>query len=311
MVSGKIGFLFPGQGAQYVGMGKEWASQFKKAKNIYEEADSILGYSLSEICFEGPEDKLTQTQFAQPAIFVTSLALFEVLQEHYPELKPHFVAGLSLGEFSALVAAGSLRFGEGLSLVRERAELMERAARKNQGAMISVLGLTQNECEAVARESQTELANLNAPDQFVLSGKVSAIRNAAELAEGMGARKVIPLKVSGAFHSALMEEAQKGLQASLKKVSIKSPGCVFVPNATARPESDPGQIRILLEKQVTHSVRWIETIREAFREKIVRFIEFGPGRVLKGLVKRIEPSLEVHSFEKVSDLEGVANYATK
>lgn len=308
MVRNKIGFLFPGQGSQFVGMGREWVQQFEKARNLYEEADSILGYSISEICFQGPEDKLTQTQFSQPSIFVTSLALFAAFQERHPEIKPYFVAGLSLGEFSALVAAGSLCFAEGLSLVRERAELMERAAQKNQGSMISVLGLTQNDCEAIARESGVELANLNAPDQIVLSGELPAIRKAFELAEGMGAKRVIPLRVSGAFHSRQMEEAKKGLRAVLRRVSIKAPGCVFVPNVTAKPESDPEQIRILLGEQVTRPVRWIETIEEARKQKIDCLIELGPGRVLKGLVRRIDPSLEVLSLEKVGDLEGVTSH---
>lgn len=288
-----------------MGMGKEWAAGSKKAKGVYEEADRILGFSLSRFCFEGPEEKLAQTLYAQPAIFVTSLALFSVLEERLPGFRPDFVAGLSLGEFSALVASGSLSFSEGLRLVQVRAESMEKAAEENRGTMISILGLDQEECAAVAKESGAELANLNAPDQFVLSGSEPAVAKASELAEGMGAKRVISLKVGGAFHSSLMASAKERFREALKKISIKQPACLFMANASAQGESEPERIRLLLAEQLTSPVRWIETMERARDQGIRHFIELGPGRVLKGLAKRIDPSLEVLPFEKVADLEMV------
>lgn len=301
----KIGFLFPGQGAQYVGMGKEWVAQFDSARRIFQEADQALGFPISQYCFDGPEETLTRTLYAQPAIFVTSLAFLKVLQERFSELKPDFTAGLSLGEFTSLVAAGSLSFVEGLKLVKIRAELMERAAQNSQGTMISILGLSQEACSSIAKESEAELANLNAPDQFVLSGKVESVERAVQLAEAKGAKKVIRLKVGGAFHSALMKEAKRGFQEALKKISLQAPKALFVPNATALGESDPERIRTLLGEQLTSPVRWIETMRFAKERGITRFLEIGPGKVLKGLARKIDPAFEVLSLEKVSDLESV------
>jgi len=306
-----IGFLFPGQGAQTVGMGKAIAEKFEKSRSLFEEADRLLGYSLSQLCFQGPEETLTQTLYAQPALFVTSLALLTILQEKRPDLKPDFVAGLSLGEFTALVAAGSLSFQEGLRLVQLRAESMEKAARESEGSMASVVGLNQNDCETLAKESGAELANLNAPDQFVLSGRKTAVEKAAQLAEDRGAKRVIHLKVGGAFHSSLMEPARKRLEEALRKVTLRSPRCLFAPNVSAKGESNPENIRSLLAEQLTHPVRWIETMTYAREQGIRRFIEIGSGRVLKGLAKRIDPSLEVLSLEKTSDLESLETALAK
>ena len=302
-VSVKIGFLFPGQGAQYVGMGQDWAGRFAEAKRIYEEADKLLGFSICQLCFDGPEEKLTQTLYAQPAIFVTSLAILAVIQGKVPDLFPDFVAGLSLGEFTALTASQSLSFSEGLKLVQTRAELMEKAASETQGSMVSILGLNQQKCETIAKESGVQFANLNAPVQFVLSGETQAVAHAARLAESRGAKRAIRLKVGGAFHSPLMDSAKKGLQRMLKQVSILAPKAFFVANASAEPETHPERIRTLLGEQLTSSVRWIETMERARSLGVCHFIEIGPGRILKGLAKRIDPTLEVVSLEKVSDLE--------
>ena len=311
MVVRKIGFLFPGQGAQYVGMGKEAAGHFETVRKVYEQANEIAGYPLSRYCFEGPEETLTRTLYAQPLIFTTSLALFYLLEEKFPELKPSFVAGLSLGEFSALAAAGSVTFSEGLSLVRTRAESMEQAAQESQGTMVSVLGLTQAECESIAKQSGTYLANLNAPDQFVLSGEESSIKQATAAAEGKGAKRVLPLKVNGAFHSPLMKPARQKFTEALKSLSISKPKCLFVPNATATSEENPERIRTLLAEQLTSPVQWIATMQFAKGQGIQHFIELGPGRVLKGLAKRIDPTFEVFSFEKISDLEALESALMK
>ncbi len=303
-----VGFLFPGQGAQFAGMGRDFYQQSPAAKAVFDRADQLLGYSLSKICFDGPEDELTRTLYAQPAIYVMSLAALAALKEKFPDLKPVFVAGLSLGEWTALAATDALAWEDGLKLVKVRAEAMEAAARKNAGTMASVLGLSLELCWETAREAGCEIANLNSPDQIVLSGSVDAVAKAIPLAEAKGAKKVIPLKVGGAFHSSLMKEAGEVLRKALSGVTLKTPGCTFVPNATAAPAADSGQIKDLLARQVTSSVRWVETMAAAGKSGAGFFLEIGPGKVLKGLARKcgleagVEPCGTVEDLEKLTAL---------
>ena len=299
----KIGFLFPGQGAQFVGMGKDLYAGFSTAKKIYDQADAALGYSVSQICFEGPEDKLTRTFYAQPAIFVTSMAALAVLQEKFPDLQPDFCAGLSLGEFSALVAAKSISFEEGLKLVQKRADAMEKAAERNPGTMASILGLAQEDCEAVAKEAGCQLANLNSPDQMVISGSNETVEKACVLAEARGAKRAIRLKVGGAFHSELMAEARQALETALKETNVQQPQSVFIPNVLGKSVSSPEEIGQLLARQLTSSVQWIQTMASAQEAGFNFFLEIGPGKVLKGLARKCQPSLTVEPCGTVEDIQ--------
>lgn len=303
MVNPSVGYLFPGQGAQYVGMGKDLYDVFASVKDVYMKADEILGYRLSRLCFEGSEEEITRTLYAQPAIFVTSFAALTVLYERCPEFSPVFVAGLSLGEFTALVAGRSLTFEDGLRLVSARAEAMEKAAAKNPGTMASIMGLSQEDCASVAKESGCQLANLNSPDQFVISGRVDAIEKACGLAESKGAKRAIRLKVGGAFHSVLMQDAKESLKQALAAIPIKRPSCVFIPNVTAEPTQDPEKIRSLLVEQLVKPVHWIETMAQAFRQNVPLFLEVGPGKVLKGLARKCQPSLNVLPCGTVRDMD--------
>ncbi len=297
-----IGYLFPGQGSQFVGMGKDLYDQFPAAKIMYDKADEILGYSISKICFEGPESDLTRTLYAQPAIFVTSLAALKVLKDKFPELNPSFVAGLSLGEFTALVAARALTFEEGLNLVSKRASAMENAAKNNPGTMASIIGLSKEDCEAVAKEAGCEVANLNSPEQTVLSGTAASIQKACPLAEAKGAKRAIPLKVGGAFHSSLMTDAKTNLEKALKQTAIERPSCVFIPNATAAATHNPEEIKTLLAKQLMSPVRWVETMGQAERQNLQQVIEIGPGKVLKGLARKCGASFTVNTCGTVADI---------
>lgn len=303
----KIGLLFPGQGSQFVGMGASLSSAFSTAKKIFERADETLGYSISKICFEGPEEMLTQTLHAQPAIYVSSYAAFEVFKEKFPHFQPTLVAGHSLGEFSALAAAGFFSFEDGLKLVQVRAQAMEKAAKANPGTMAAVLGLSQEDCIDVAREAGAEVANFNAPIQTVLTGKADAIQRACVLAEQKGAKRAIQLKVSGAFHSSLMHQAQTELLSALKGTRVYPLTCSFIPNVTGEPNSDLESIKNLLGSQLISSVRWTNTMKQIVQMELTYLFEIGPGKVLKGLAKSCEVPISVQTFGTADD----ADAATK
>lgn len=302
----KIGLLFPGQGAQTVGMGKDFYDHFPAAKEVFQKAENILGYSLSRICFEGPELDLTRTIYAQPALYTTSAAALAVLKEKFSELDFSFFAGLSLGEFTALYAASSLTFEDGLKLVQKRAEAMEKCAQQKGGTMASVMGLSPEICLEIAQAASVQAANLNAVDQIVLSGPVESIERACKLAEERGAKRAIVLKVGGAFHSPLMADAENELRIALKNTSIQRPKGIFVPNVLGTPIESPEEIRELLAKQLTHSVQWIKTMETAGLLEIPLFLEVGTGKVLKGLARKVNPPVNVEAFGQSSDLEKIS-----
>ena len=302
-MTARFGFLFPGQGAQYVGMGKDLYSHYPLAKKTFDDADRILGFSLSNICFNGPEEELTRTLRAQPAIYVTSLTALNVLREKIPDLKPAFSAGLSLGEFTALAAAGSISFESGIRLVQLRAQAMEDCAKANPGTMASILGLAPEACEKAAREAGCEVANLNSPDQIVLSGRIDAVEKACRLAEEAGAKKAIMLRVGGAFHSSLMRGAKDALETVLSQTDIRDPQCPFVSNAAGTLIADAKSIRRLLAEQLVSPVQWIKTMAIAAAQNIPTFIEIGPGKVLKGLAKKSQPTLKIEPCGSKDDIE--------
>lgn len=286
-------------------MGRDLFEAFPAAQKIFQRADQILGEPISELCMQGPEEELTRTRVAQPAIFVTSMAALACVQTKWPDQKPSLTAGLSLGEFTALVAADALSFEEGLRLVQKRAEAMESAAQRHPGTMASIMGFSKEICDDIAKESGCEIANWNAPDQFVFSGSLDSIERACHLADGRGAKRAISLKVGGAFHSALMREAEEDLQKALAEAQIRRPRCLFVPNTTAQPVSDPEQIRSLLARQLTSPVLWMQTMRLADEKGIHHFLEIGPGKVLKGLARRCSSKLSVEACGTVQDLQNL------
>jgi len=284
----KRALLFSGQGAQAVGMGKDLYDQSKAARALYDQAEAALKFPLKEYSFSGPEDKLTDTSVCQPALYVHGLALLAAAREQKSDFDFTAAAGLSLGEYTAHAAAGSFDFLTGLHLVHHRGRLMQEAASSTKGGMISLIGATPEQAIEVAKEAQLEAANFNCPGQVVLSGPLDLISPAVEIAKAKGIRKAIPLKVSGAYHSKLMISAQNALQPYLDKAEIKSPRVTVIANFTAKPVSKPDEIRKTLSQQVCGSVRWEESVRELIGQGITEFVEFGPGAVLAGLLKRID-----------------------
>ena len=297
-------WVFPGQGSQYVGMGSDLASHNAEARALVEHADRILGASLSSVMFSGPEDELRQTRNTQPAIFVHSMMLVTLLGKRRPEM----VAGHSLGEYTALVVAGALTFEEGLKLVRLRGELMHHAGEVEHGTMAAVIGLDPPVVEALCKEASAsgivQPANFNSPGQIVISGSVEGVRAAMALAKTRGAKMVKELVVSGAFHSPLMRSAKDGLQKALENVAIRDAGIPVYANVTAEAVVDGRKIRELLLDQLTSPVRWEESVVHMRRDGAARFVEIGPGKVLQGLIKRIDPEASTRGLDKVGDIAG-------
>jgi len=304
-----IAYVYPGQGSQYVGMGKDLSEKFPSVRKLYEKANEILNFPLTTISFEGPEEELKQTYVTQPAIFMHSLAITSLLKD---KIEPEMAAGHSLGEYTALVAAGALDFEDGLRLVKLRGEEMQKAGTVNKGTMAAIIGLDAKMVHEVCVEASAagivQVANFNSPGQVVVSGSVEGVKKAMELAKQRGAKIVKELVVHGAFHSPLMEPARGELQKAIDKTrfnNLKIPVYRNVDAKPARPGDDANEIRISLNRQLTSSVRWEETIANMVKDGATEFIELGPGKVLQGLVKRISPEVKIRGFDKSGHLSAL------
>jgi [acyl-carrier-protein] S-malonyltransferase len=296
----KIAFLFPGQGAQSVGMGSALAQSLPAARELYDRANAILGYDLAKLCFQGPAEDLDSTVYSQPALFVTSLAAVESLRHESPEVvgKCEATAGLSLGEYTAMVFAGAIEFEDGLKLVQARGQAMQEAADATPSGMVSILGLERPQVEALCEQARggeiLQIANLLCPGNIVVSGTKAACQRVAEMAPAAGAMKAIALAVAGAFHTPIMQPAVERLAQALADVRMRAPKIPVISNVDARPHSDPAEIRELLVRQVVQPVRWEDSMRYLLEQGCDQFYEAGPGRVLRALLKRLDRSVGCH-----------------
>ncbi len=306
----KTALLFAGQGAQVVGMGKDLAESTPAAKAWFDRANAALGYDLASICFSGSELELTKTEHAQPGIFLVSWVAFELLKERVPALSFGATAGLSLGEFTALTAAGAMSVEDGLKVVRQRGRFMQEACAATRGGMAAIIGLNEAATREVCAETGVVLANLNCPGQLVISGASEKMAPACALAKAKGAVRALPLTVAGAYHSPLMASAQPKLEAELARVTLRAPAVPVIANVNAQPHGAPDAIRKRLVEQVTSSVRWEESMRYLLGQGFTRFIELGPGRALSGFLRRIDKTAQVLNVEDMASLEATAKALT-
>jgi [acyl-carrier-protein] S-malonyltransferase len=302
-----VGYLFAGQGSQYIGMGKDLYEAFPESKAVFDKADEVLGFSLSRLIFEGQQEELTRTQNAQPAILTMSIACWEGAKANgvLKLADSDYAAGLSLGEYSALVAIGALAIEDAVYLVRRRGEFMEEEAAKKPGKMLSVLGLDLAIVKEICSQVHAEVANINSPGQIVISGGIEEISQAQLLAKEKGAKRAILLEVSGAFHSSFMQGASTRLAKELERVKFNKPHLPLVSNVTARPSVEPQEIKDNLIKQISSSVLWEASMKLMLSQGASSFMEFGPGKVLKGLMRRIDEVAGVRNIEKKEDISNL------
>ncbi|MCS6771224.1 MAG: ACP S-malonyltransferase [Kiritimatiellae bacterium] len=302
----KNALLCPGQGAQFVGMGKELAESIPACGELYRRASEVLGFDLADVSFHGPIEKLTVSANAQPAIFVHSVAAWTAWTQRHPEWACDCAAGLSSGEWTALYLAGVVSFEDALRILEARGRFMTEACNRRPGGMISIIGATPEQIDRLCAESGLEKANLNSQEQIVLSGPIEGVQRAETLARDMGIRKAIRLNVAGAFHSTLMREAADRLAETLNSIEFREPAFPVYSNVTARPHTTPEEIRRLMVAQVYSPVRWLDSIEAMKADGVTHYLECGPGKVLSGLVKRIDKGAILHSIQDLSGLNGAS-----